>query len=383
METDFGRAVGKSVGEVMRDVTEFLSLSYPVHPKKQIDLNTLLPELNMAEQLTFALFAEADAHGWEPHAIEAFCRQAVSPVAGDAVVDKITAAFRAREGEDFRRLEKLYGNRFVLLDGSYWATCLALGIDAEQVGEVLYYLRLFVVTMMGFAYMEDRNPSETYTWQYYASFRGMLDELTKAPDPDPLPLKITKIGGSAGKRDGDGYLLSLGVDVQNPNEDRMARDVSLDVTLKDKDGEVITVIKDRIQSLDPKATYHYGVTRKIRGAAVASFSATAKAASHIKLTTPIMKHIKLTSLRFTRAEDSTAMNCKLTSEYDMPLRAATLHYQHLDESGRIIGGSGEWFLEGFSAGEVKDVTSKVAIPLPSVKKVIYSMDFDALELVKE
>ena len=72
------------------------------------------------------------------------------------------------------------------------------------------------------------------------------------------------------------YYLSLGVDVENPNADRMALDVTLDITLKDRDGGVITVIRDTLQCIDPATVYHYGITKKIRGKAVAGFSASGK-----------------------------------------------------------------------------------------------------------
>ena len=368
----------------MCDIKEFLELPCPIQLQEKIDLRVILPELNIAEQLTFALLAEAYAQGWTSDAAEAFCMRAIAPMAGEEPVSAIAAAFRDRTGDAYRCYDKLYGNLFSLMDGSYWATALALGIDGEAVDLVLFYLRLFTVILIEFAYMENRNPDAIYAWQYYESFRGMLDTLITKPQPipEPLPLKITKIGGSAGKRDGDSYLLSLGVDIQNADTAHMARDIGLEITLKDKDGNVITVIKDRLQSLDPDTTYHYGVTRRVRGAATANISASAKAASHLKLSTPIMKHIKLSSLRFERGEESIVTNCKLTNEYGAPLQSVVLHYQLLDERNKIIGGASEWLLDGFAAGEVKSISPKIEIPLPNAKKVLYSADFDALSLVK-
>ena len=227
METEFQNAVGKSVGEVLRDIADFLTLSFPIHEQKQIDLCTLLPDLNMAEQFSYALLSEARQQGWESDAAESFYKHAVSSVIDDAIAQRMIEAFRDSDAPLFREYSKKYGNRFSLLDGSYWSTCLALGIDAGQISDVMHYLRLFTVTLMEFAYMEDRNPSVTYTWSYYEAFRGMLDELTAEPKPEPLPLKVRALGGSAGKREQDGYVLSLGLDIENPNADRMACDVSI------------------------------------------------------------------------------------------------------------------------------------------------------------
>ena len=385
METEYQKAIGKSIGEVVCDIAEFLELPCAINLQDGFDLRDLFSKLSMAEQLTFALLAEAYAQGWTPEAAEAFCMRAIAPAAGEEKVAAIAEAFRDRTGDDFRIYDRLYGNRFSLLDGSYWSTCLAIGMDAQEVDKVLHYLRLFTIVLVEFAYMENRNPGEIYAWAYYESFRQMLDNLMTEPEPmpDPLPLKVVKIGGSAGKRDGDTYLLSLGVDIQNPSTEYMARDIALNITLKDKNGNVITHIKDQLKSLDPDTTYHYGVTRKIRGEATANIAASAKAESHLKLSTPIMKHLKLSGLRFSREEEALVTNCKLSNEYGIPLSGVVLHYQLLDETGKIIGGSGEWLLDGVSATDPTPITSKIDIPLPGSKKILYSTDFDALDLLKE
>ena len=383
METEFQNAVGKSMGEVARDVSEFLSCSCVIHPEKKVDLAALLPDLNMTEQFTFAFLSEALAQGMTLDAAESFYRHAVATVVDEAVIDEMVSAFSNRNGETYRTLERKYGNRFSMLDGSYWATCLAIGIDANEVGGVLQYLRLFIVCLMEFAYMGDRNPGATYAWNYYESFRAMLDELTAPPDAAPLPLKVRALGGTAGKRNGDVYMLSLGVDIENPNPDRMARGVGIDITLKDKNGSVITVIKDQIQSIDPGTVYHYGVTRKIRGAATAGLSAKARASAFLKLSTPIMKHVKLSNLRLSKHPNGVRLCGTLNSEYDRPLRSMTLHYHFLSADNKILGGSNEWLFDRMQAGGELEISSVVPVAIANTAKAVYSVDFDAMELIKE
>lgn len=372
------------MGEVIRDVNDFLSTPYPLSRRGQvIDLCTLTPDLNMHEQFSFAFLSEAYAQGWDPHTAESFYKRAVSSAVSSDLSDAMTAAFRDREGEAYRAYEQKYGNHFTLSDGSYWSTCLALAVDAGHPEVVLKYLRLFTVCLIEFAYMEDRNPAATYTWCYYDSFRALLDALTAKPETAPLPPKVRALGGTASKRVGDTYTLSLGVDIENPNPDRMARDVSVDVTLKDRDGNTVAVIKDRIQSIDPATVYHYGVTRKIHGAATAGISASAKAASFVKLSTPIMKHAKLTSLRLFRPEDATRICGSLNSEYDRPLSSVTLHYQLLTEQNKIVGGGGEWLLDGIAPGVPHAIDSTLALTVQNATKAVYSIDFDAMELVRD
>ena len=382
METEFQNAVGKSMGEVARDIAEFLSCSCVVHPQKQIDLSALLPDLNMEQQFSFALFSEALAQGMSPDAAESFYRHAVASVVEDGVIDAIVAAFRDTSSAEYQSYEQKYGNRFSMLDGSYWATCLAIGIDADAVGDVLQYLRLFIICLMEFAYMGDRNPSATYAWNYYESFRTMLDELIAPPEAAPLPLKVRAMGGTAGKRVGDTYVLSLGVDIENPNPDRMARGVGIDITLKDKSGNVITVIKDQIQSIDPATVYHYGVTRKIRGAATAGLAASAKASTFLKLSTPIMKHVKLSELRMLKQEDGVKLFGKLRSDYDRPLRSMTLHYHFLSADNKILGGGNEWLFDAVEPKQETALLATIPVSVDRAAKVVYSTDFDAMELIK-
>ncbi|MBQ9773794.1 MAG: hypothetical protein IJW30_03935 [Clostridia bacterium] len=383
METEFQNAYGKSAGEVMRDIADFLSVPYLIHPKKKVDLCRMVEGLNMHEQFSFALLCEADAQGWSRDAAEGFYRKAVSGVVREEVIEAMILAFRNRDGAAFRAYDRLYGNRLSALDGSYWATVLAIGIDADQVDRVLHYLRRFTVTLMEFAYMEERNPEATYTWCYYDAFRRMLDELLAAPTPAPIPLKVRALGGSAGKRQGDAYMLSMGLDIENPNVDRMARDVRVDITLKDRNGAVITVIADKLQSVDPATVYHYGITRKIRGAAVAEIAATARADSYLSLKTPIMKHYTPSALRLLREEDGMRFHATLTSAYDRALPAPTLHYQFLSAENRILGGGSIFLMEGLPKDEPIACVSTINVPITGAAKVNCSLDFDALELVKD
>lgn len=383
METEFQNATGKSIGEVLRDIEEFLSTPFVIGQKKKIDLCSLLPELNMPMQFSFALLSEAYTQGWDREAIESFYRRAVAGVMADADVEAMLLAFDDREGNVYLTLKKKYGNRFSLFGGSYWASCLALGVDTGELERVMQYLRLFTVTLMEFAYMEERNPKETYTWIYYESFRAMLEELAAKPDPDPLSVKVCSMGGSVGKREGDSYLLSLGVDLKNPNPDKMARSVAVDVELRDKNGKTFSVIKDRIQSIDPDCVYHYGITKRIRGDAVASFSVTARAESYLKLKTPIMNHMKLSDIAFSRKNASMQLKGNLENHYDVPLKSVNFHYQYLSEDNKILGGETLCILGQIDPGQSHSLHSVLNVSIPNAKKLLYSVDFDAIELVKK
>ncbi len=383
METEFQNATGKSMGEVMRDISEFLSMPFLINQERQINLATLLPDLNMAEQFSFALFSEAETQGWPWERTVNFYRGACAAVLDAATMEKMLTAFEEKPAGEYPALAAKYGNKFYSLDGSYWSTCLALGIDAGEIGEVMQYLRLFTVALMEFAYMEERNPAVTYTWSYYESFRGILDALTAEPEPDPLPLKVRAVGGTSGKRDAqnDSYFLSLGFDIENPNEGHMAHDIQINIVLKDKEGNVITKIGDRLSCMDPSAIYHYGVTRRIRGAQVGSIAATAKATNYLKLKTPLMKHIKLSDLRLSKDAGGLSLSGTMTSQYDCAIRSLTLHYQYLSADNKILGGNSEWILDGIPSMGAHKFTAKMPVAVSKAVKAVYSVDFDPMELI--
>lgn len=384
METEFQNAIGKSTGEVIRDIADFLSYPCVIHPKRDLDLRQILPELNMNEQFSFALLSEAEAQGRSASATESFYRHTCASIMGEATVDAMLAAFRNKQGPAYLNLRARYGSDFSLGDGSYWSTALALAIDAGRIEVLMTYLRLFTVCLMEFAYMEDRNPDATYTWTYYESFRRMLDTLTSEPEPEtePLPPAVRAMGGTTMPSTGESYYLSLGVDIENPNPDRMALDIALDITLKDKQGDVITVIKDTLHCIDPASIYHYGITKKIRGAAVAGFSATVHAKSYLKLSTPIMNHVKLADLRMPRTEDgSLRLSGKLLGSYDTPIRSLVLHYQLLSKDNKILGGGGEWLFDGIAPNAATPVELLLPVVFRGVAKAVHSVDFSVNELL--
>jgi hypothetical protein len=72
----------------------------------------------------------------------------------------------------------------------------------------------------------------------------------------------------------------------------------------------------------------------------------------------------------------------MTSKYPTDLRSVILHYQFLDANNKILGGSSEWLFDGLRAGETKSFDSRIAVAVPRAAKAVYSLDFDAMELIQ-
>ena len=173
------------------------------------------------------------------------------------------------------------------------------------------------------------------------------------------------------------------VRIDGLNAVRMARGVSVDVTLKDKTGAILATVRDRIQSIDPNATYHYAVTKTVTGGRVASIAVKAEAASFLFLSTPVMHHVTLESIRHEVRTDGTYLFATVKNGYDCPISGLTVHYQYLAESKKPLGGGNAWLLERLEAGAEKEISAHIAVPVSNIAEVAYSVDFDALILVAD
>ena len=59
------------------------------------------------------------------------------------------------------------------------------------------------------------------------------------------------------------------------------------------------------------------------------------------------------------------------------------HYQLLTDQNKIVGGGNEWILDGMQPHADLTVNSTLALTVPNAAKAVYSIDFDAIELVRD
>ncbi len=376
METEYRNTAGKTAGEVTRDIADFLAMPCILQGKKEVDLANLLPDLNMKEQFSFALLMEACTQGWEADTAERFFRHAVTPHIGEMLTEKMLSLFASPNSHDFGIAVIKYGYGFDLTVPSYWSSCLKLAITAKAIPTLMAYFKMFVICLEEFAYMDGRRPKETYAWNYCKTFEKILDELQKPDLPPSLPVTVRAFGGNSGKKENNAYYISLGVDLENPNKDRAMLDVKIDITLKDKNGQIIDVIGDKISSIDPGAVFHYGITHRVRGASVAGIYAKAHAETYLETDTAEMRGVKIERVGIKHDGQYEILKGTLRSQYDFDLPAFALHYQYLSKDNRILGGGCEWFFDGLKAGDEKQFRMGCAVPLPSATRIVYSLDFD-------
>ena len=96
-----------------------------------------------------------------------------------------------------------------------------------------------------------------------------------------------------------------------------------------------------------------------------------------------MKQVKLTDANIGRTAGGVLLVGKLVSHYDRPLRSFVLHYQYLNAQNRILGGGNEWMTEPLEPGKAFPFRSEIAVPVKNAAKMVWSLDFDARELVTD
>lgn len=377
MDLDFQHAVGKTAGEIARDFSDFLALSFEIDG---VDLRDLSPEFNMEEQFSFALLKEAQVQGWPQKAMENFflrvCEKSIDP----ATKLRFLNAFKVPDGKEYAELESKYRSDFSLSDKTYWASCLTIGIEAKQARPVLEYLQRFTVCLMEFAYMDGKQPESTYVWGYYESFKKILEEFNRDDKPAE-PLIVRAVGAGVGICENDVYTVTLGVDIENPNPEKIACGISLDIFLKDKDGNVVQKISDSFNCIDPASVFHYGITKQIKGDPVFQISAEATAEIFSAIRVPAMKGIKLSGISLKRGENAQTLFGTLTSHYPSTLNGFTIYYQYLDKEGRIVGGGSEWIFDSIAPEESVPLKSGIGLILKDAAKVLYSIDFNLKDLL--
>ena len=147
--------------------------------------------------------------------------------------------------------------------------------------------------------------------------------------------------------------------------------------LKDKNGDVIATVKDRISEIAPATVFHYGVTRRIAGAATAGLSAKVRATSFQKR--DATNRATLSDARIGYGEAQTRLSGRITPPANTPWSALALHYQFLSADNKILGGSNEWFYKTSESTDTLTLSASVPVEIRGAAKLVFSADLDKKE----
>lgn len=234
-------------------------------------------------------------------------------------------------------------------------------------------------------------PFETTKRPVPASSSARSSVGTNAPSPSgsnsisssqELPLKVEKVGGTLGPVDRDNCrTVCVGVDIVNPNKNKMASFITVEVTLSDANGNVVDVINEDIYHIDAGATFHFGYTKVWVNGSVVNISANAYARGFVDTNKTAMDGTSFgnCSLNNDFAANICTVGGLLKSDYNRPIQGCTVHFQIVNASGKIIGGDNV-YLDYLPAGQTRSISSDLSLCIQGGSKIIHSIDFDLRQM---
>lgn len=188
------------------------------------------------------------------------------------------------------------------------------------------------------------------------------------------PLICRKIGSSIGQFWNNGeYSISLGADINNPNTTLTAKNITVEVTLKDSSGRILKVINDSINTIDAGKTFHYGMQQSGIVGEPVTFSVSAYARDYEESNGDMVSETATFLNPYFRPDGAWgSLTGELQNNRSYSLDGANIYFQFVNATGEIVGGASEW-IDYLPANGVRSIQYNGFIP-DSIKKINYSLD---------
>ena len=199
---------------------------------------------------------------------------------------------------------------------------------------------------------------------------------------EELPLNVSKVGGTIGSKDHNGTSISLGIDATNPNPNKLAYNVTVEISLTDSNGNIVEVINDTIYVIDPNTTFHYGCEKRyIQGmvSSISSASAFAEEFMDVAAGKKYMDGGTFSNFNLTKHDNGCKLTGHLESAYQKSIRNCYVYFQILDENGDIKGGNNT-NIGVLPARQTRAIQFDNKINLNG-KHVEYSIDFELNQIL--
>ena len=192
-----------------------------------------------------------------------------------------------------------------------------------------------------------------------------------------LPLQVTKVGGSLGaiSRDND-RTVSVGIDIYNPNKDKIAVGVTVEITLSDPNGNVVDVIDDTLYYIDAGATFHYGYEKVWVKGNIAKISGNAFARGFVNVSNTYLDGTAFTNctLNNDNSSDTCTVSGLLKSFYTKSIYDFKMYYQVLSSNGEIVGGD-NLYVDVLPAGQTRSISTDHSLRILNGDSIVHSVDF--------
>lgn len=201
-----------------------------------------------------------------------------------------------------------------------------------------------------------------------------------------LPLKVTAVGVTV---QSNGYgsnecNISFGAEIVNPNPDKIALGVNVEIVLLDNAGRILNVVHKRIWFIDANTTFHFGYEEWCLDDRISNFKINADAdefADRGNLTSKFTDFLKVSNLNYICGRnDDDAITGIISNLINVPLDAVALYYHGVDKNGKILGGNWQYIDEfGANRNYTMHRTSVVQIKPTNIR---YSFDYNISDLLR-
>lgn len=341
---------------------------------------------NIVDALAFNIAATILSDGSVDDDQEEFLNTFLTQNGSDKDASYYFGLFLRKKSDEYKELESKYGHEFDSLD-SMWMQLLVISTKQTQVnycGEFVtdYTFKLLIPIIESDGNVEDDEIG--YCKKLTQSLANVADAITNknsnsgsdsSASNSAMPLKVTGVGGTLGPKDRDGeFNIMLGVDIHNPNPDKLASMVTVEITLKSKSGSITEVITDTIYCIDAGATFHYGCEKYWMKGQVSNISAAAYAQEFLDIgNKKLMDGAVFSNFSITHGRDCCDITGELKSNYNKTINGCYLYYQ-LKKDGKILGGNNT-YVDILPIGATRSLKIENSVDVKA-GQLVYSIDFD-------
>ncbi len=202
-----------------------------------------------------------------------------------------------------------------------------------------------------------------------------------------MPLKVVKTGGTVSP---NGYSktecnISIGAEILNPNKNKVALNVDVEIVFLDSSGRIFDVKHSRINFIDANTTFHFGYEEWCLDNRITNFRVNASAEHYSDrggITMNFADVIKMSDLNYIlgRDDEDDSFAGVVTNLFNVPLDNVSVFYHCVDSNDDIVGGN--WaYVDVLGANRNYTVQKSASVNLKA-SKIKYSFDYDIKDFLR-
>ncbi len=202
-----------------------------------------------------------------------------------------------------------------------------------------------------------------------------------------MPLKVVKTGGTVSP---NGYSktecnISIGAEILNPNKNKVALNVDVEIVFLDSSGRILDVKHRTINFIDANSTFYFGYEEWCLDNRISNFRVNANADYYSDrggITMNFADVLKMSDLNYIlgRDDEDDSFAGVVTNLFNVPLDDVSVYYHCVDSNGDIVGGN--WvYVDELGANRNYTVHKSSTVNLKA-SKIKYSFEYNVRDLLR-